>query len=207
MAYLWIALFSSNTWCKLNDKGHSLMRNNFSFFGKVLEVPVNVFLLQDVPWIWKGAEPIRHVAKYDINPYVEEDVLLEAIKRGIGAEPDAIVLFLHSYSFISGGREEGFRPRLLEIEKLKKSLEAIKQGGCKLVTFREIEQLRREGKIGSKSTDIIPQISREVGTLKYIAKRVGFKERPSKSSLLLVIACVTAVSVIVVLSIILRARK
>lgn len=169
--------YYNHPWCRLNKIQDLLKKNYFSKVGPVIEVPVNVFYLDDVPKYFYDIKPLRHTTKYDINQYVEEGILHKGINIAIENNYDVIVLFLHSFSFIKYDKERNYIPVVESINKLESVIKYAKNKGLSFVTFRDLERMRLDNQIQYDKTDQISIIQREISTLKYIFKRMGGEKK------------------------------
>lgn len=203
--YLDSSFYYSHPWCKLNTKKQLLKKNNYSKWENVVQVPVNVFLLDDVPQLLPDLRPITYVTKYDINPYVSTETLYKAIDNAIEKDFDVIVLFLHSFSFISCKDNHNFYPDLETIKKFDNVLHYIKSRELQIVTFRDIDQLRKNNKIGFNSEDTLFHITREINVIKYFLKRFGFTKKDMP--ILFTISIITMIISIIFVRYLMRKRK
>lgn len=183
--------FFSSPGSLLQEDG--LKKNYISRTNGVYQVPVNVFRLERYsPW-FSRLSPLESIVKYDIDS-TDDDTLNRAIDAAVESGFDAIVLFLHSFSFISEYSAGAGEPDYRDMEEFEAVLKHIKARKLPVLTFGEFVTRHRMEMPALAPEDDLPVVRARMGTVKYLARRVGI-DRDNASSVLFVIIVIFAAAV------------
>lgn len=154
----------------------NLKKNYISISNDVYQIPVNVFTLKQYASSFNFLEPLEQIVKYDID-WTDSRTLITAIDKGIEHHFDAIVLFLHSFSFIKNYNENRKIADKVDIQEFDDVLEHVNKKGLRLVTFNAFidEITQTEYKIND--VDYFPVVNKKINIIKFQAKKVGINRK------------------------------
>jgi peptidoglycan/xylan/chitin deacetylase (PgdA/CDA1 family) len=149
-----------------------LPRNLPSRHGRVVEIPVTVYQRDNRPEIFTGAlAPVTSVTKIDPNWFVDAGEARTAIGGLLEANVPVLVVFLHSFSFMSA--RPGGGPPVADrhaIDMFRVIVDEIASHDLRVVTMRELA--RGLPAMSSSDQDVVPRIAVRVGLLRYLWRRM-----------------------------------
>jgi peptidoglycan/xylan/chitin deacetylase (PgdA/CDA1 family) len=156
--------------CLLQDLG--LKKNYSSISNGVYQIPVNVFGLELSARGLGFMEPLRRIVKYDLDS-TDSDTLLKAIEAGIENRFDVIVLFLHSFTFITEYTESRKVADLVDISEFDHVLAFLETRGIPVVTFSSyIEEFSgKQRRLDNR--DAFPLVKMPMNPIVFLAKKAG----------------------------------
>jgi hypothetical protein len=163
----------------------ALPRNLVSSPGGMIEVPVSVYLRDERPRFLATHFPsVTSIRKVDCDWLEDEDTARAVIDSLVSADPQFIVVFLHSFSFTAGKEATG---RAIENRHSRRILEAIldrvKEKGLEVVTMRDIAAAPPP--ITSARPDVLPIVTTKVPIYRYAWHWWHFHRTPGKRALAL----------------------
>jgi hypothetical protein len=180
--------------CRLDPLG--LARNLPSRYRGVAEIPVTVYERADRPSIGATLLPAAAVVrKLDPNWLSGVEEMHVAFEAVVAADVPVIVVFLHSFSFMSG---EVAHPRLDggALAIFRAMLDEVARRGLTTTTMRELSKDDATA-LAAARNDVVPQVPVRVDAVHYVWRLVRTSSRVAQATGLacvaLALACTLAI--------------
>jgi len=200
------SMFAGQPGNKLAERG--LARNLVSTPGGVLEIPVTVYLRAERPsFLGDLFAPVTGIRKIDCDWFEDANEARSAIDGLVAADPQFIVVFLHSFSLITASERPGaFRANRHSEAILTAILDRAKERGVEIVTMRDVahDPVTPVTVASAKGDDILPLVTTRVGLHRYALHRWRSAETGGK---LAAVACLILFAVSVGYIVLLFARR
>jgi hypothetical protein len=174
-----------------------LPRNLPSRYAGVVEIPVTAFQREDrLKNIGRVLGPVTSVRKIDPNWLIDPDEAVKAIDCALAANIPVLVVFLHSFSFMTapsgGGAPVADRHA---IDMFRVILDRVASQGLSVVTMRDLA--KDLPIVRPTDEDIVPRVSMSVDVTHYAWRRVKAFDRVSLTiGMGLVLLCAGALLVL-----------
>lgn len=169
------SLFWGHPQSRLN--GISLPHNLPSSEGRITEIPITVYLRKESPRLLGDIlAPITSIRKIDPDWFVSEQEARVAIDAVIDADLPFLIVFLHSFSFLSGQEEDGVPlANRHSLAVFRAILGHIADKRLKVVTIRELAEHAALA-WNPQSQDVVPEVPVPVDLHRYIWHRLRSTE-------------------------------
>ena len=145
--------------------GLGLPRNTPSTHRHVTEIPVTVYFRDDTPSLFaRLLPPVSSVRKIDPNWLTSADEMRTAVDQVVAARLPVLVLFLHSFSFMTADRDKGPQLDAHALQMFRATLDYVSQLGLQVATMRE---LAAAVPTGTDVKDAVPHVAVPVDALHY----------------------------------------
>jgi peptidoglycan/xylan/chitin deacetylase (PgdA/CDA1 family) len=154
-----IAVDSSVFWQYPNSRldGLGLLRNLPSSYGRIAEIPVTVYRREERPrFLERAFAPVTAVRKIDPDWLVDETEMRGAIDAAFEAQLPVLVVFLHSFSFMTPG-DGGPVANRHAIDMFRATLDYIASKRAPVVSMRDIAHLALPR--STADADVVPAVA------------------------------------------------
>jgi peptidoglycan/xylan/chitin deacetylase (PgdA/CDA1 family) len=162
-----VALDSSRFWQAPDSRLDSLPRNLPSRYRGVTEIPVSVYQREDRTRFGAPLGAVAVVRKIDPNWFADADEAKSAIDGLLAANVPVLVVFLHSFSFMTaragGGAPVADRHAM---DMFRQILDQVASHGLCVLTMRDIAEDMPV--VGSSEPDIMPRVGVPVSFPRYV---------------------------------------
>jgi peptidoglycan/xylan/chitin deacetylase (PgdA/CDA1 family) len=185
-----VLLDSSLLWQESNSRLNALglARNLPSRFNGVGEIPVSVYEREDRATLWgasmRGATTVR---KIDPDWFVDANEARTAIDGLLEANVPVLVVFLHSFSFMTappaGGAPIADRHAL---DMFKVIVDTVAERKLRVVTMRDLAQtfeIVGSGPLPAMGADLVPRVGVQVDAARYLWRLVARSNRVALMSI------------------------
>jgi hypothetical protein len=182
-----------------------LPHNQPSQYGGVFEIPVTAYLREDRPNIFSGAlAPVSAIRKIDPNWFVDAGEVKSAIDGALSANVPVLVVFLHSFSFMTAPTRAGVPVADRHaIEMFRVIVDQIASHRLPVVTMRELAEDMPA--VPSTEADVVPRVTVSIDVPHYAWHRLkGLGRRSIAIGVALAVLCATGLLGLLVLA---RRRK
>ncbi len=200
-----VLLDSSHFWQYPNDhlNAITLPRNLPASVGGVLEVPVTVYERRDHAGLLPAVfAPVSVVRKLDPNWFTSEQEMRAAIDAAVESNVPTIVLFLHSFSFISGGTSGARVANHQAIRMFQAMLEHLAQKHVEVLSMRDLAAAVTPNEVTGR--DVVPVVAVNIGMPRYAWHKL---KASGVSPTRIVAGIVTVFATVVLLSALLLWRR
>jgi hypothetical protein len=189
-----ILLDSSLFWRYPHNRlgGLGLPRNLPSHYGDIVEIPVTAYLREDRPTYMSGRfAPVTSIRKIDPNWFINAAEAKATIDGVLAANIPVVVVFLHSYSFMTSPAGSGAPVAdRTALEVFRVILEQVASHGLPVTTMRNLAD--EKGALPRSAADVVPQVGVSVPVPTYVWHRMKALGRAAKvtgASVAALIAC------------------
>ncbi|MCD6322824.1 MAG: polysaccharide deacetylase family protein [Clostridiales bacterium] len=185
--------------CRVSDP--SLAINAVRKISGIWEVPVTLFRRLETPkHNWLHLKPVIRYRKIDIDWASYDDLKSSLLQIKKDKHLKIIVLFLHSFSFLS---DNGKAADIVDIRKFDKILSFISNDpGMKVITCNEIEDIVHSPDFNGMNKDFVPEVHAYISYPKYFVRRYSLNKKT-----VLIIFGVLMIAFMVMLLLVYRRRK
>lgn len=196
------SLFWGHPHCRLNDLG--LARNLPSIRGKLLEIPVTIYERSERPGLLSRiAPPLPSIRKIDADWLMSAEETKMAMDAVVEANLPYLVVFLHSFTLISGTSSDGVPVLNRRAQAvLSVILDRVAEKRLPVVTMRDVA-VEKATVAAKPGPDLVPVVSVEVDLPRYLWHALRARER----SVLIVTAVASVTLLAVVVLVVVRRRK
>jgi hypothetical protein len=180
-----IALDSSVFWKYEHTRldGIGLPRNLPGQYGRVTEIPVSVYERVDhAPLVSRVLAAAPVVRKIDPNWYANVGEVAASIDALLAADVPLLVVFLHSYSFMSEPGTDGTRADGHALEMFHAVVDHIATKNLPVVTMRQLVEARSPLSLAA-ARDVVPRVVVRVDVPRYVWHRIRTVDRITLASL------------------------
>jgi hypothetical protein len=189
-----VLLDSSYFWQNPNSHldAARLPRNLPTTIGKVLEIPVTVYLREDRPGLLNSAfAPVSTVRKVDPNWLINGSEMRDAVDAAVANDLPVLVIFLHSFSFMQGGTSGAWIADRRAIDLFRATLDYVASKNLTIVSMRELAAAGLVT-VGPAVKDVVPRVDVNVGLSRYAWHRlkgagIASKVRAAETATLVVV--------------------
>lgn len=161
------SLFWGHPESRLTELG--LPRNLPSSWGKLLQIPVTVYERKERPRLFSGVAPaLSSIRKIDVNWFVDEQEAKAAIDAVVDADLPFLVVFLHSFTFLTGRTNDGVPVANRQAQAIFSAiLDRIAEKHLRVVTMHDLAAGNREIS-AHQGADVVPVVDVQVSVPRYL---------------------------------------
>jgi len=167
-----IRVDSSVFWQYPNSRlgGLGLPRNLPAMHGSLLEVPVTVYTREDRPrLLGRAVAPVSVVRKIDVDWFVDEREMRDAIDQAVAADLPVLVVFLHSFSFLKAKGPESPAADATALRIFRAMLDHLAAKDLPVVTMADLAG--RPFSAPTAAADVVPAVAVDVDVPRYVWRR------------------------------------
>ncbi len=205
-----VLLDSSMFWKEPNSRLNQLglPRNLPSHHDHVAQIPVTVYERDDRPSVLPGLfAPVTTVRKIDPDWFIDADEMRAAVDGVVDADIPVMVVFLHSFSFLTDQRSgDGRLANHHSITLFRDLLDHIARKGLPASTMRDLALAPPES-IASIASDIVPRVTVRVDVPHYLWRLARSEGGPRLALTAVLLAGLATAAMAVVIAVRRRAGR